>query len=153
MCGEYSVNFHNCTLCRHCLKVCPTGAITLTGSSYRGFQYGLALCTKTVLDCFQPGSVFFMKLLINITAMCGCWGMTTPSPVPDIGLMSSWDLAAIESASLDEIKRERLNPEGVPMGGKGRLLERLHGKDPYFQIKCLEEPGMGAKEYQFEMVK
>jgi uncharacterized Fe-S center protein len=154
---EYSVNFHNCTLCQHCLKVCPTGAITLTDASYRDFQYGLALCTKTVLDCFQPGNVFFINLLINITAMCDCWGMTTPSLVPDIGLMSSWDLAAIESASLDEIKWERLNPEGVPlgitMGDKGHLFERLHGKDPYLQIKCLEELGMGKKEYQFEMVK
>jgi uncharacterized Fe-S center protein len=155
--GEYKVDFHNCTLCQHCLKVCPAGAITLTDSSYLDFQKGLALCTKTVLDSFEPGNVFFINLLINITAMCDCWGMTTPSLVPDIGLMSSWDLSAIETASLDQIKFEKLNPEGVPsgsvMGDKGHLFERLHGKDPYSQIAFLEEYGLGHSQYQLEMIK
>jgi uncharacterized Fe-S center protein len=155
--GEYSVDFHNCTLCQHCLKVCPAGAITLTDSSYLDFQKGLALCTKTVLDTFEPGNVFYINLLISITAMCDCWGMTTPYLVPDIGVMSSWDLPAIENASLDQIKIEKLNPEGVPtgitMGSKGHLFERLHGKDPYAQIKFLEEYGLGSREYTLEMVK
>jgi len=154
---EYEVNYHNCTLCQHCVKVCPTGAITLTGSSYLDFQRGMALCTKTVLDSFKSGNVFYLNLLISITAMCDCWGLTTPSLVPDIGLMSSWDLAAIETASLDQIKYEKLNPEGVPegfkLGKKGHLFERLHGKDPYAQMKYLEEYGLGSRKYSLEMVK
>jgi uncharacterized Fe-S center protein len=154
---EYSVNYHNCTLCQHCFKVCPTGAISLTDSNYLDFQKGLALCTKTVLDTFEPGNCFFINLLINITAMCDCWGMTTPSLVPDIGLMSSWDIAAIETASLDKIEFEKLNPEGVPsgitMGTKGHLFERLHGKNPYEQIKFIEEYGLGSRKYEFEMIK
>jgi uncharacterized Fe-S center protein len=155
--GQYSVNFHNCTLCQHCKKVCPAEAITLTDASYLDFQKGLAVCTKTVLDTFAPENVFYINLLINITAMCDCWGMTTPSLVPDIGVMSSWDIAAIDTASLDQIKVERLNPEGVPqgvlLGEKGHLFERLHGKDPYAQIKFLEEQGLGSRNYEFEMIK
>jgi uncharacterized Fe-S center protein len=154
--GEYNVNFHNCTLCQHCLKVCPVGAISLTDSSYLDFQKGLALCTKTVLDSFEPGNVFYINLLIAITAMCDCWGMTTPSLVPDIGLMSSWDLAAIETASLDQIQYERLNPEGVPagisLGDRGHLFERLHGKDPYAQIRFIEALGLGVGDYTLEKI-
>jgi uncharacterized Fe-S center protein len=154
--GDYEVNFHNCTLCQHCLKVCPAGAITLSGISYLDFQKGLALCTKTVLDTFDPDKVFYINLLISITAMCDCWGMTTPSLVPDIGLMSSWDLAAIEKASLDEIKYERLNGEGVPagitLGNEGHLFQRLHGKDPYAQIAFLDEYGLGSGDYEYEMI-
>jgi uncharacterized Fe-S center protein len=154
--GEYEVDFHNCTLCQHCFKVCPAGAISLTDSSYLDFQKGLALCAKTVLDTFEPGNRFYINLLISITAMCDCWGMTTPNLVPDIGVMSSWDLPAIEAASLDQIKIEKLNPEGVPtgstMGSTGHLFERLHGKDPYSQIKFLEEYGLGSREYTLEMV-
>jgi uncharacterized Fe-S center protein len=71
--------------------------------------------------------------------------------------MSSWDIAAIETASLDQIKWEKLNPEGVPvgikLGGKGHLFERLHGKDPYSQIAYLEEYALGKKSYTLEMVK
>ncbi|MDR2246754.1 MAG: DUF362 domain-containing protein [Treponema sp.] len=155
--GAYRVNFHNCTLCQHCYKVCPTGAIRVTDTSYHDFQKGLAICTRTVLDSFEPGNVFFINLLIQITAMCDCWGMTTPSLVPDIGVMSSWDMAAIETASLDQIKYENLNPEGVPegiaLGDTGHLFERLHGKDPYSQIRFLEELNMGKGEYVLEMVK
>jgi uncharacterized Fe-S center protein len=70
--------------------------------------------------------------------------------------MSSWDLIAIETASLDQIKWEKLNLEGVPtgitMGDKGHLFERLHGKDPYTQIGFLEEYKLGSKKYEFEMV-
>ncbi|MDR1468549.1 MAG: DUF362 domain-containing protein [Spirochaetaceae bacterium] len=155
--GEYTINFHNCTLCQHCLKVCPVGAITKTDASYLDFQKGLALCTKTVLDTFEPGNVFFINLLISITAMCDCWGMTTPALVPDIGVMSSWDIAAIEKASLDQITWEKLNPEGIPvgitLGNKGHLFERLHGKDPYSQLGFLEELGLGKADYTLEMVK
>jgi uncharacterized Fe-S center protein len=82
--------------------------------------------------------------------------MTTPSLVPDIGLMSSWDLAAIEKASLDEIKYERLNSEGVPagivLGNEGHLFQRLHGKDPYAQIAFLGEYGLGGGDYEYEMI-
>ena len=155
--GEYDVNSHDCTLCQHCLKVCPAKAISLTGSTYLDFQKGMALCTKTILDTFKPGNIFYINLMISITAMCDCWGITTPSLVPDIGLMSSWDLAAIEKASMDQIKFEKLIPEGVPegfkLGKKGHLFERLHGKDPYTQIGFLEEYGLGSGKYDLEMVK
>ena len=155
--GVYEVNSHHCTLCQHCLKVCPTKAISLTGATYLDFQKGMALCTKTVLDTFKEGNVFYINLLISITAMCDCWGITTPYLVPDIGVMSSWDLAAIETASLDQIKFEKLLPEGVPegykLGKKGHLFERLHGKDPYTQIQFLEEYKLGTWKYTLEMVK
>ena len=153
---EYEVFPHDCTLCQHCLKVCPTGAISLTGSFYLDFQEGMALCAKTVLDSFGKENVFYINLLIYITAMCDCWGITTPSLVPDIGVMSSWDMAAIETASLDQIKIERLIPEGVPggfqLGEEGHLFQRLHGKDPYSQIKFLEEYGLGSRDYILEKV-
>ncbi|MDR1892758.1 MAG: DUF362 domain-containing protein [Oscillospiraceae bacterium] len=155
--GNYEVFGHNCTLCQHCYKICPTGAISLTGDSYLDFQRGLALCAKTVLNTFEPGNVFYMNLLIAITAMCDCWGITTPSLVPDIGLVSSWDIAAVETASLDLIKFENLNPAGVPKGmelGKtGHLFERLHAKNPYDQIRCLEELELGTGKYETVVVE
>ena len=155
--GEYIVSCDDCTLCQHCLKICPAKAISLTGSTYLDFQKGLALCTKTILDTFKPGDVFYINLLTSITFMCDCWGVTTPSLVPDIGVMSSWDIAAIETASMDQIKHEKLIPEGVPagfkLGKKGHLFERLHGKDPYTQIKFIEEYGLGTTQYELEMVK
>jgi len=152
--GKYEYNMHHCTLCQHCIKVCPTGALTLSESNYSRFQQGMALCTKTVLDTFGPGNVYYINLLTQITALCDCWGMTTPSLVPDLGLLASDDIVAIEQASLDLIKFEDLIPAGVPqgmeLGASGHLFERLHGKDPYLQVQYLQEQGLGSREYTLE---
>ena len=155
--GKYEVNYHHCTLCQHCVKVCPTNAIKLDSHDYADFQEGMALCTKTVLDTFEPGNIYFINVLTQITALCDCWGMTTPALVPDIGIMASDDIVAIERASLDAIKNEDLLSVGVPEGhemkGEGHLFERLHGKDPYIQLDKLEAQGLGSQEYTFKMIK
>lgn len=155
--GSYHVNYHHCTLCQHCLKVCPKDAITLDGHNYADFQTGMAICTKAVVDTFAPGDVFYINVLTQITALCDCWGMTTPSLVPDIGILASDDIVAVERASLDAIRFEDLIPSGIPEGmelrPEGHLFERLHGKNPFTQLEKLEEQGLGSQAYDLVTVK
>ena len=129
----------------------------LDSHDYADFQSGMALTTKTVLDTFAPGSVYFINVLTMITALCDCWGMTTPSLVPDIGIMASDDIVAIERASIDAIKVEDLIPVGVPAGMKlgteGHLFQRLHGKNPYVQLDKLEACGLGTQEYELVEIR
>ncbi len=154
---QYQVNYHHCTMCQHCAMVCPTQAITLDSHDYSDFQEGMALCTKTVVDTFAPGNVYYINMLIAITALCDCWGLTTPSLVPDIGIMASDDIVAIERASLDAIKMENLIPVGVPqgmeLGSEGHLFQRLHGKNPFIQLQKLEAYGLGTQEYTLTEIK
>lgn len=155
--GKYVINYHHCTFCQHCVKVCPTGAVELTGSNYRAFQTGMAICTKEVLDTFEKDGVYYINFLTNITALCDCWGLSTPSLVPDIGIMSSGDIVAIEQASMDAIKVENLLENGVPTGMElttnGHLFERLHGRDPYIQLEELQKLGLGQREYELIEVR
>lgn len=154
--GRYEVNYHNCTLCQHCVKVCPVSAMRMMADQYEDFQTGMALCTDTVLKGFKPGHVFYINFLLNITALCDCWGLTTPALVPDIGVMASTDIVAIEKACLDAIKYENLLTAGLPkghvMGDKGHLFERLHGKNPFVQLNQLEKHGLGTKEYKITKI-
>lgn len=154
--GIYKMNFHHCTVCQHCVQVCPTGALVMDGARYNDFQTGMAICTKAVLDTFEPGNTYFINFLTQITAVCDCWGMTTPSLVPDIGIMASDDIVAIETATLDAIKVEDLLLNGVPGGkrleGEGHLFQLLHGKDPYIQIKELEKIGLGTMTYDIQEI-
>jgi uncharacterized Fe-S center protein len=150
--GTYEIFYHNCAFCQHCVNACPQGAITLNESAFEDFQTGMALATKAVLDTFEPGSVYFINLLTNITILCDCWGFSTPPIVPDIGLMASSDIVAIERACLDAIKLENFQEQGLPEGrqlGDGKhLLEKIHQKDPFVQIRKLEGLGLGTQEYE-----
>lgn len=147
--GKFSVFYHHCTVCQHCVQTCPTQAITLNAANYEEFQKGMALCTETVLNTFEPGNVFYINFLTNITAICDCWGMSLPAFVPDIGIMASKDIVAIEKACVDAIKVENLIKQGIPsnleLKETGHLLERIHGKNPYVQINELEKEGWEAR--------
>ncbi len=151
---EYNVFFHHCTFCQHCVKVCPTGALVMDNDAYNDFQAAMAIATKEVIDTFEKDSVYYINFLTNITALCDCWGLSTPALVPDIGVMSSWDMVAVEKASIDAIKIENLLQNGVPksveLKSEGHLFERLHAKDPYVQLAELEKVGLGNSDYVLE---
>ncbi|HNQ34671.1 MAG TPA: DUF362 domain-containing protein [bacterium] len=150
--------FHNCTYCQHCVLACPKKAIRMENRRFEDFSRGLALVTSAFLKKFAPENLLFINFLMNITIFCDCWGMSTPSLVPDIGILAAEDITAIETASLDLIKTENLLPNGLPKDrklskGKGHLFERIHGKDPYLMVRYLEEIYGGTRVYKRIEVK
>ena len=111
----------------------------------------MAIATQAVLSGFAPEHVLHINLLLNITYVCDCWGLTTPALVPDIGLVASQDIVAVEQASLDLIRLENLIRQGLPLGkeigAEGHLFQRIHGKDPFVQVAALEHHGLGSRTY------
>ena len=149
--------FHNCRFCRHCVAACPEKALTVDDrSGFTNFQEGMALATREVLGSFKPGRVLHINVLTQITMFCDCWGITTPSLVPDIGIMGSVDMVAIETACLDAIKAENLIPGTligkIKLRKGGHLFEKIHGKDPWIQVQALERHGLGTQRYAIEEV-
>jgi len=148
---------HNCRYCRHCDLSCPAHAIHLSTAGIEHFQMGMALVTKAVLDTFEPGTVLFINVLLSITPYCDCWGFSTPSLVPDIGIAAAKDIVAIEQASLDLIKFENLIPGSLPepmsIGDGAHLFEKIHGKDPYLQVACAEKIGLGSRTYVLDTIE
>ena len=66
--GEYRVNYllHTLPALR---KVRPNLRDKPPDShNYEDFQRGMAICTKTVLDTFEPDNVYYINMLISITA-------------------------------------------------------------------------------------
>jgi len=151
--GQFEVNTHHCRFCMHCADSCPANAITISLDGIRYFQEGMARATKAVLDTFEENRVLYLTLLMNITPLCDCWGFTTPSIVPDIGIMASKDICAVEEAALDSIKAENLIegslPEQITMAHEeGHLLYRIWGKNPYLQVETAAGMGLGSREYE-----
>jgi hypothetical protein len=150
--------FHNCTYCQHCVLVCPTGALKMENRKFEDFSRGMALVTSKFLKKFKPENLLFINFLMDITVYCDCWGMSTASLVPDIGILVSDDIAAIETASLDMIKTENLLSNGLPKNRKliesgKHLFEKIHNKDPYLMIKYLEELYDCSMKYKIVEVK
>jgi len=155
--GTFNIFYHHCVYCQHCATVCPTGAITVNTGFYKRFQEGMALATEKVLGYFKPEQVLHINVLLNITFTCDCWGLSTMALVPDVGILASRDIVAIEHASLAKVRTKNLNPDALPSDRtlhKGKhLFEKIHGKDPYVQIAALERRGLGWTRYTVREVK
>lgn len=155
--GRLKIFLHNCTYCRHCMLVCPTKAITITNSGFVPFQKGMALAAKEVLKGFDPKRVLHINAIMQVTMLCDCWGFSTRALIPDVGILASGNITAIEAASLDLTRDFDPIPGSLPKGRQlveGRhLMERIHAKDPYVQIDQLEAVGLGSRAYNLVEVK
>lgn len=156
--GEIDVNLHNCVYCRHCAKSCPTHAIDINANSSKWLQDGLAIAAREVTRRFDPGSIIYLNLALDITPLCDCWGFTTPSIVPDIGIFGSLSMPAIDKACLDHVKPKNFIPGSLPAGRRlmsssGHLFKRIWGSDPLHQIKAAEKFGLGTADYEIDYVE
>lgn len=154
---QIKIFFHNCVYCQHCVMICPEKALEMEDRRFEDFSRGMALVAAKFLEKFEHGNLLFINFLLNITVFCDCWGMSTASLVPDIGIMVSDDIVAVETASLDMIKTENLLANGLP---KGRILstgqhlfEKIHAKDPYLMLKYLKEYYGGSEKYNLIEIK
>lgn len=156
--GKLNIFSHHCRYCMHCVTACPVGAITLSEGSMRAFQGGMARVTKACLDGFEKDRVLHINHVLNVTPFCDCWGFTSPSIVPDLGVLVSSDIVAIEQASIDMIKTEDYIPGSLPppysvRDVEGHLFEKIHGKDPYLQVEEAEKVGLGERKYEIITVE
>ncbi len=157
---ELRRNYHDCRQCMTCLEVDQgMGAVKLPRESYTAFQEMMAIATQKVLETFIPEKVFYISFLLQITAYCDCLGMGQPFIVNDIGVVGSTDIVAIETASLDLIKKEGLIEKNIPPFFNNANLDpekdlhpftRVHGpyKDPYEVVRFVEKMGIGTSNYE-----
>jgi uncharacterized Fe-S center protein len=155
--NKYETFIHDCTYCLHCVEICPNKALSFSGKKYLDFQEGMAISAAEVLKTFELSNVYHINVLTNITLLCDCWGMSTPSLVPDIGILSSSDLVALDKASLDMVKVKDILPNSLPTHWKlrkgGHLFECVWGKDPYLQLEPMVQKKMGILDYEIEEVQ
>lgn len=155
--NRFTISEHHCRYCMHCVKACPQECITIDESRYRAFQDGMALAVRACLSHFDPESLLHITVLKQITPLCDCWGFSLPSLVPDVGIVASEDVVAVEQAALDLIDAGKYIPGSLPdqltMGTEGHLFQRIHNKDPYVQVEACADMGLGSREYELVEVE
>ncbi|MCX7919558.1 MAG: DUF362 domain-containing protein [bacterium] len=150
------LHFEPCNQCFECLKVAPDGALKLSPELFASFQVACAIAAGLVLSTFRPEKRVFINLINNVTPVCDCFGFTGMPILPDIGILGSDDIVAIEQASLDLLKPHKILAENLPgemryqPRVKGHPLQKIHGvyKDPYIVVQELEKLGFGSRKYE-----
>ncbi|MEN6581374.1 MAG: DUF362 domain-containing protein [Armatimonadota bacterium] len=156
---KLGINMHHCRYCMHCVRACPQETIKINQEGIRQFQTGMARVTKACLETFEQNRVLYINHVTNVTPFCDCWGFSSPSIVPDVGIFASTDIVAIEQASIDSIKTENYiqgslpHPLVVRDDVEGHLLHKIHSKDPYLQVEETANAGLGSREYELKEIE
>jgi uncharacterized Fe-S center protein len=137
-----------CMNCSHCLYLCPEGVYSLPPQAQERFQVSLAHAAAGVLSRFQS-KVAFINFVQDVTRLCDCATPSGSLVVPDIGILASIDVVAVDRASLDLIAR------GKPIGkyasiNSPDILGKINGTDSLIQIRTAQELGLGNMAYELK---
>ena len=86
--------------------------------------------------------ITFLNVLRRMSVDCDCAGTSAAEPViPDLGMMASTDILAIDQASVDMV----YNLEDPR---KNDLIERIESREGLRQLTAMKELGMGSSQYE-----
>lgn len=80
----------------------------------------------------------YINYIIRVSPQCDCYGFTDAPIVEDIGILASFDLVAIDKASVDLVNKK---------AGKDIFRSLYPDVDWTVQLRYAEEIGLGTKEY------
>ena len=140
-----------CARCGRCARVCTERALVLPQSDEL-FQKVLAEAAAAVLETFDKGKVLYINFVTEVQPECDCMPMADAPLVPDIGVLVSDDIVAIEKATLDLIGQAQIISDSKA-GEKGltsaeNLFFNIYGKDPYLQVRAMADFGLGSEDYE-----
>lgn len=96
---------------------------------------------KAVVDHFA-GHISFVNVLRNMSVSCDCEGVSAmPVVTPNIGILASLDILAIDQASVDLVY-------ALKDSDKHDLVERIESRHGLRQLTYMKELGMGNDKYK-----
>lgn len=112
---------------------------TAPGKDY--FMELLADSGKATCDYFGK-HIVFLNVLRRMSVDCDCAGTRAAEPtIPDIGILASTDILAIDQASCDLVF-------GMPSRDNHDLVERIRSRHGLRQLSAMAELKMGNPQYE-----
>ncbi len=110
------------------------------GISQEPFMERMTESTKSVIDHFGR-HVTYVNVLRNMSVDCDCAGLSAaPVVTPDIGILASTDILAVDKASVDMIY-------ALHHDAGHDLIERMESRKGLRQLSYMKELGMGDDDY------
>ncbi|MCL4498755.1 MAG: DUF362 domain-containing protein [Chloroflexi bacterium] len=142
-----------CVGCGECTVTCPNGAIGINWKTEpAAIQEKIAEYALGVI-AGKADKVGFINFAIDIVPDCDCWAWSDAPVVPDIGILASTDIVAVDQASVDLVN----STEGI----RGGRLEdvtscdkfaTLNGIDWSIQLEHGQHLGLGSRSYELVRV-
>ena len=128
-----------CIGCGECLAVCPFGAV-----GFRWRETSQRLNEKMVEHALavkrtHEGRMCFFNFMTHVTEGCDCFGIKQDAACPDIGIVASDDIVAVDQATVDIMKKEL---------GKDLFMEFTPEADYSVQLAHGEAVGLGSRDYE-----
>ncbi len=105
------------------------------------FMERMAEGGKAITDHFGP-RIVYINVLRNMSVDCDCAGTgAAPVTTPDIGILASTDILAVDQASVDMVY-------ALPEAQRRELVERIESRSGLRQLSTMKELGMGNPDYE-----
>lgn len=122
-------------------------AVKADGSWTTGaaFMEHMADASKGITEHFGK-HIVYLNVLRNMSIDCDCAGVAASEPtMPDLGILASTDLVAIDQASIDIVY-------AMPKFMNHTLVKRIESREGLRQLSAMKELGMGTGQYEIVRV-
>lgn len=104
------------------------------------FMERISESAKATVDHFAP-HISFINVMRNMSVSCDCEGVAAePVVTPNVGILASLDILAIDAASVDLIY-------AMPEHFRAALVERMQSRHGLRQLSYMKELRMGNDKY------
>ena len=145
-----AVDYSICYGCGECVAACPYSAIATQ------WKTDATLLQEKIVEhaagalAGKDGKVVFLSFVTAVSPDCDCWAFSDAPIVPDIGVLASSDIVAIEQAAYDLVTHARglegSRGEGLAEGADKFMA--VTGVDGTRTIAYAEEMGLGTRSYE-----
>ena len=154
--GKAVVDHDKCIGCGECTALCPQTAFKIqwgetVGLQERSVEFAAALTRQ------KAGKIAYLSYALRITADCDCGTRLGHPIVPDIGILASRDVVAIDQATVDLVKAQPAIAAGWPNGaapgkGKDKFGAANPSTDYTVQLKYGEQMKLGTRKYELKRI-
>jgi uncharacterized Fe-S center protein len=154
--GKAVIDPEKCIGCGECNIACQNNGIDQgSWDNYHAAQERIVEYCYGILKS-KKGKEGYMTFIMDVTPLCDCYNFSDAPIVPNIGILASRDIVAIDQAAADLVNDSH--------GLKGSMLKGGFepGEDKFRQIidcdwtsqlKYAEELGLGTRDYQLIKVR
>ncbi|MEA5075977.1 MAG: DUF362 domain-containing protein [Coriobacteriia bacterium] len=148
------VDYEVCYGCGECVAACPYGAIaTQWKTDATSIQEKIVEHVAGALEG-KDGKVVYLSFVTAVTPDCDCFSFSDAPIVPDIGVLASTDIVAIEQAAFDLVTQAQgltgSRGEGLSAGADKFIA--ITGVDGTHAITYAEDMGLGTAHYELVRV-